>query len=89
MGLSVDKSENTGAGTVSDPAMERLLSADKPRGFEVFGAVDADDMDDLEEDINDVEKKIKASPNPLWKGFWKIVPAVYREFYIVFGGKKD
>ena len=46
-------------------------------------------MDDLEEDINDVEKKIKASPNPLWKGFWKIVPAVYREFYIVFGGKKD
>ena len=87
--MSVDKSENTGAGTVSDPVMAKLLSADKPRGFEVFGAVDDDDMDALEDDIEDVERQIKASPNPLWKGFWKIVPAIYREFYVVFGGKKD
>jgi hypothetical protein len=74
---------------MSDPTLSKLLSADKPRSFEVFGAVDDDDMEDLEEDINDVEKQIKAYPNPLWKGFWKIVPAIYREFYVVFGGKKD
>lgn len=78
MALSSEKSLDTGAGTIEDPELKRILGRDKESSLEVFGG--ADDIDELEADIAEVDKLIKKSKNPAGKGFWYVVPAIFREY---------